>query len=125
LKLLFPHLGLVRYPIKFIIPTVFALPLLAAFGIQKLCSERDRGALQQSAVHRLSAHPFLRISVMVAALLIIILLVSRLSPYPDESWITTWQNGIERALVLALCCALVISLGRTASVQKQRWLGFA
>lgn len=37
LKQVFPAAGLMRFPIKFVVLAVFALPLLAGFGLQKWC----------------------------------------------------------------------------------------
>lgn len=44
LKAVFPAMGLMRYPVKFIVLVVFALPLLAAFGVRWLeeAGERTR-----------------------------------------------------------------------------------
>lgn len=53
LRHLIPGLGLIRYPVKFIVPTFFALPLLAALGmasIERFPPPRLRQALATAAL---------------------------------------------------------------------------
>jgi hypothetical protein len=113
---LLPLFGLVRYPIKFVVLTVFAVPLLAAFAMAWV--NRPASTALTSARRSLVV-----VATVLGAILGIILACSRWLPYPGEDWLTTMGNGLIRALWLGLALAALLGLTRTREPAKQRWLG--
>jgi len=112
-----PAFGLVRYPIKFIVPTVFALPLLAGFAVDWISQPSPT-----------AGHPHVQKWLAGAGLLVLaalagILAFSRLSPYPGESWQVTFTNGAERAGFLAFILGAVFVLAKASQLRTRRWLG--
>jgi hypothetical protein len=112
----FPPLGLARYAIKFIVLTVFALPLLAAFALKSLTQTgSDRDSIS-------------RRSLITSGLFWLIMLVAtvtfaRLAPYPDESWRVTAANALERFFFLVLFLAGVVIQLRATKPSARVWLG--
>jgi len=113
-----PWIGVMRYPVKFIALTVFAVPLLAACGLQALEStppaERRRAAGLLGGIG-------LGLAVLAAG----ILWVAHRFPRPAESWPVTGQDGAVRLAMLAgqlgcVCAGLFAHRGRTRA-----WLGAA
>lgn len=96
LKKLLPFLGFARYPVKFVVIPIFCLPLLAAAGVHWLQSRPAgrRGAL-------------LLTFGLTAAVIAAVLLVSRLFPFPNESWSVTWQSGWSRLVILLTALAIL------------------
>jgi hypothetical protein len=99
LRLCFPGLGFVRYPVKFVIFVLALAPLLAAFGLAALA-----GKTQQAG----------RVE-MIAALLMLLLVGAIValdwnSSLPEDTWRATWQSGFSRAvfLILAFLFAAVL-----------------
>jgi hypothetical protein len=89
LKTIFPPLGLVRYPVKFVVLTLFALPLLAAFGLAAWNGRQISGKRLATVLAGLGL-----------AILLIILWCWR-QPVPWEDWQVTAWNGVVRLLLLA------------------------
>jgi len=109
LKHLLPIVGLVRYPVKFILFTVFALPLLAALGL---------ASAKQPGVSFSVAKEVVRPSLFVLALMIAIAAAGRFFPYPQESWHSTCQNGLERGLFLILMVGALLLWIRAPAGRK-------
>jgi len=95
LKTLAPALGLTRFPIKFVVLTIFSLPLLAAAGIVWL-QGRPASAARRSLLVIAGG-----IAVAVAALAFYI-------PFVEDSRSVTGANGAVRLLVLAGGLALIL-----------------
>lgn len=114
---LFPAFGLARYPIKFIVPTVLALPLLAAFGIHGILRDTE------GTNHASRLKTLLWPGIFLLAVLALILAVSRFFPYPEESWQVTLINGSERAVFLMLTLGGVSLLATSALPARRSWLG--
>jgi hypothetical protein len=117
IKCVFPGIGLARYPIKFIVPTVFALPLLAAFAVKQL-----RQTPRPEPGSR-TWNPFVVSASVLLVLSAGILAFARLFPYPGESWSVTLENGAERAGFLALIIVGVSLVQRPSPAFKRAWLG--
>lgn len=97
LKHVFPFLGVMRYPIKFIVLAVFVLPLLAALAATALA----RATPPRAPVWR---RGIFGVAVAVLALIGGILWFARhhpMYPPPYDQWSATWQSGLTRALFLA------------------------
>jgi hypothetical protein len=103
-----PQLGIMRYPIKFIILPMFALPLVAGFGAKELseafAGKHERGLIRFMAVLTVA------FSVAIAA----ILWFAHGHPFPDEIWTATLRSGVTRMLLLALTFAAAFALRRPA-----------
>jgi hypothetical protein len=111
-----PALELARYPIKFIVLTVFALPLLAAFALQS--SETSKGPTDPFSQRRLILSGLFCLAALIA-----IAAVSRWFPYRDESWQVTVRNASARAAFLAVFVAAVLLQRRTTTRSTRIWLG--
>ena len=90
LKKVAPVMGFSRYPVKFIVITIFCLPLLAASGAAWLQSQADAAA-------RRALWPA---GAITALAIVCVLMVSRRFPFPGENWSVTWQSGWTRLAVL-------------------------
>ena len=98
IKRAFPLLGVMRYPIKIVVLTVFALPLLAAFALKE-----DSAA---PADARDASRRFLGVGIFVALIVAAILVYARRFPLPDETWLVTRESGVTRLVFLALILGL-------------------
>ncbi|MEW6157006.1 MAG: hypothetical protein AB1813_06210, partial [Verrucomicrobiota bacterium] len=107
---LFPALTWIRYPIKFVVLAIWALPLLAAFGVarwQRRLDPSDGG----------DRRVLIAVAVFMAAGILAILLFDAKSPFPTEDPRLTFWNGITRLVFLALTVALMMT-----QVMKPSWL---
>jgi hypothetical protein len=105
LRVCFPGLGFVRYPVKFVIVVLALVPLLAAFGVAALAGQTRQ------------AGRFELIGALVMLLLVgVIVAVDWKAPLPEDAWRATWQSGLSRAAFLVLAflftAALLCSDGR-------------
>ena len=114
-KRIVPAFGLARYPIKFLIPATFALPLLAAFGTH-WASTWDTRELKR---------PFAITGGLLLAASILILLFARFSPMPGENWHDTVANGAARILFFLLSAGTLFLLVNASNPARKQWLSFA
>jgi hypothetical protein len=100
-----PALGFMRYPIKFIFLTVFAVPLLAAFTI---------ASFRNTGTPSLGKQSCWLLSLMILSIIIIlgILWHARLYPFPYEQWTVLLNNGLFRVAFLMLIFGTVLIYGR-------------
>jgi hypothetical protein len=106
LKKFIPLFGLVRFPIKFVVVAVFALPLLAALALARwqAADGNERGRLRRC---------WIRIGLILVAAAACVVVVARLHPVPDEQWLVTCRSGVTRAALLSAVLLGVIGLART------------
>ena len=98
LRVCFPGLGLVRYPVKFVILILALAPPLAAFGFAALAGKsRPAGRFEFGSAF-----------VMLLLIGMLVWLASRL-PAAEGVWRATWQNGLARAAFLALFLLFTIA----------------
>jgi hypothetical protein len=97
---------------------MFALPLLAAFGLKWV--HQNRPASEMSARGTLIV-----VAVAVLALIVGILAFARVFPYAEESWPATIENGVGRAVFLVAIIGAVYLLQRASHSAKSVWLGVA
>jgi hypothetical protein len=118
LKCAVPAAGFLRYPIKFVVLTLFALPLLAAFGLVWL----QRRPPANDAQPRRSL-----IFVGVPLLLLIAGIVGWANwfPLPDDSWRATWQSGATRGALLVMIVATLLGFIHVRSARGRGLLGLA
>jgi Bacterial membrane protein YfhO len=109
---IFPPLGFMRYPVKFAFLTIFAIPLLAAFGVARLGTA---GPNQSRIAWRWT------LSVMMLSASVIggIIWYARIFPFPGEQWPLLLQNGLLRAVFLVLVLGLVLIYGRVQTFRLQ------
>lgn len=114
LKRIVPVFGLVRFPIKFVVATLFALPLLAAFAVARWQTATDE---ERSTESRRWMQVCLGLMVIVATLVAL----ARLVPAHNERWPTTLQSGLSRAALLG-AVALALAGMRRATGTNGLWL---
>ena len=107
LRLCFPALGLVRYPVKFVILILALAPLLAAFGFAALAGKpRPAGRFELGSA-----------LVMLLLIGMLVWLASRL-PAAEGVWRATWQNGLARAAFLALVLLFTVACLNSAGSRR-------
>jgi len=102
---IFPPLGFMRYPVKFVFLTIFAIPLLSAFGVAWLRTavpNQSRAALRSTSM----------VLLLSASIIGGIIWYAREFPFPGEQWPVLLENGLLRAVFLALVLGLVLICGR-------------
>jgi len=82
----FGVLGLMRFPIKFVVLPIFAAPLLAAYAIARLETAGDG-----------SKKPLWAIWLVVIVLMLAIVWYAAKYPLPDDDWAATGRNALARA----------------------------
>lgn len=103
-KTIFPLAGMARYPIKFVILSAFAVPLLVAFAVARL---------QADAVLSSKLPRSLLLCGGVALLLIVFLLwFAHAHPFPYDQWEPTLKSGLSRAALLVTILGLLLWLCR-------------
>ena len=93
-----PFMGLTRYPIKFVVVAIFCLSMLAGAGAAWLQT-------QTFAAIRFALQP---LAGLLALGVVATLAVARWFPFPTDSWIDTWHNGLGRLLVLVVGVGLFL-----------------
>jgi hypothetical protein len=104
LKDVVPGLGIMRYPIKFIVPVAVLLPILAGYGF--------RGILRREATAR-------GIAVTVAALATVTIAALALNsrfPRPGENLQITWTSGAQSLGVLMITALALVWHAHTRRV---------
>ncbi|MEO8426403.1 MAG: hypothetical protein ABI651_04745, partial [Verrucomicrobiota bacterium] len=106
-----PQIGVMNFPIKFVIPIVFSVPLLAAFTLQRLAlatPEAVRGLWRGMAALGLG----------LVALVGMILWISYQYPVAKGEWRATWPNGLARVFFLAVTLTLLLGSVRLMTWKK-------
>jgi hypothetical protein len=118
LKQVVPAIGFARYPIKFVALPVFAIPLLAAYGLSSLQSGSPESSRRGQ-----------RSLILMGGLLLLAaggtLWAARCFPKPEESWRLTWQSALSRMLFLAGFIAAVCGLLRARTPRLRGLLALA
>jgi hypothetical protein len=116
LKWLVPSLGWVRFPIKWVVVTVFALPLLAAFGLAwwRTPFAPGRSGLRRSLVQ-------VGLTLLVAVMVVVAFALW--FPFPKEDLRTTLWSGGSRAVLLVLVLAAFFGWARARTPRQAGWLG--
>ncbi len=114
---IFPPIGLMRYPIKLIIPLTAIFPLLAAWALAAL--------LRREAVRRTSWLKGLgAVAVAMLGCIGFLLWFSRRFPLNAEPWMDTALNGLGRSGILITTLATLVLLAGATAPRRRRALGF-
>ena len=113
LRRLAPQLGFMRFPVKFLIITNFALPLLASFAVARLVERRHRGL--QSIL--------LAVTGGVSILVFGIVWFAHGHPAHSENWHATLWSGLARVMLLGLFVGLLTLFGRLTRQNTLRATG--
>jgi hypothetical protein len=108
LKQVFTVADLMRFPIKFVVLAVFALPLLAAFGLQKWCGSR-RGARLRVV------HPLSIVIPGLLGLLAGVVAWACWRPVEPGDGAVTFQNALARIAFLLAAGGALAALCRSCS----------
>jgi len=110
-----PALGLMRYPVKFVMMTTFTLPLLAACGLGwfRVCQARD---------HVAALKLLLVMGGSLCAVGMVALFIAGRHPDPSLGFSAILANSFARCVFLILICGCIGALGRAGNVAGQRWL---
>lgn len=117
-KRAFPLLGIMRYPIKLVVLTVFALPLLAAFGLRM----RDEPVQSDT---RSFARIILGTAILFLLLIVAILSFAHRFPLADETWSVTFRSGLSRAVLLIMILGAAWAVTRAQSARTVGLAGLA
>src|SRR5205814_708152 len=100
LKQLFPPVGAMRYPVKFIMLASVVWPLLSAYGLREVCDSTNRNRIENWRILRAE---------WLACVAVIAFLVWFAYRYPagSEPWLTTANNGLVRIFLLTLLAGLL------------------
>lgn len=96
-----PQLSLMTYPVKYVAFTIFAVPLLSAFGIQ--------GWLNEEQGRRTTRWRLFTVAVLLLVLIAGIIFWARSSPLPNEDPAATTFNGLSRAGFVMLVTLLLLA----------------
>ena len=103
-KRLVPGMALIRYPIKFILPIAFALPLLAAFGWVELCCDNSEKPKDKS--RRLIGI----LAAVMSLVIVCVLLYDAVAGHSFDSLLL--QNAVTRLVILLTSVFIVYRLCR-------------
>ena len=107
-----PGLGVMRYPVKFIVLPVFILPLLAAFALAGGGEDQPRKFRNQVA--------FLWLALLVSA--IAALGFAWKFPLPECDWSATWRNTAVRAIFFTAILGGLVLMRQNLRASLRRWL---
>jgi hypothetical protein len=117
LRWLVPQLSMITNPVKFITLAIFAVPLLAAYALERMQSG-------QPVAIELRKRMWLFGTIMLG-LIAAILVWARLYPFPPDEVSVTLGNGLERAGFLVSEVGLLFILLRSREETLQRVLPLA
>ncbi|MBI4324423.1 MAG: hypothetical protein HY674_04095 [Chloroflexi bacterium] len=112
-----PVLGFIRFPIKFVVLVVFALPLLAAGAMRRLADS-------SATTWKTEFHISLSLWSSLVALAGFLIWFAREYPQyeaPYDHWDATWRNGLVRLLFLSLIVGVALAVPKV-SRSRAKWL---
>jgi len=125
LSLLVPQLSLITNPVKFVLPAVFAAPVLAGGALARIGRSRDLELVANRSEGRQFERRLVAITGILIAVIVVILLVARQFPFPEDNYPATLRNGLSRVVLLVACLALLILFARNSSVRRRSLLSLA
>ncbi|MDB6068422.1 MAG: hypothetical protein JWR26_4630 [Pedosphaera sp.] len=117
IRAVFPQMGFMRYPIKFVVLALFALPLLAAYGVSWFQSNANDSSRPNRSMAAIAG--------VLIGLVALILFVAWKHPKDWQNWPVLWHNGAWRAAFLILIMAVLIRLRSEKDFKRQMLLGLS
>ncbi|HEV7924006.1 MAG TPA: YfhO family protein [Verrucomicrobiae bacterium] len=114
LKRAVPILGFIRFPVKFLILTVFCLALLAGAGAAWLQKQSP------DAVRRSCSGP----GIVIGLIVLLVLAVAFWFPFASDSWSAVWPNALGRLAFLLTGLALLTLIFRSNATSQRALLSF-
>jgi hypothetical protein len=114
LKRAVPLLGFIRFPVKFIILTVFCLALLAGAGA---------AWLQKQSLEVVRRSCF-ELGTMIGLVVLLVLALAYWFPFPSDSWSAVWPNALGRLAFLLPGLALLTLIFKTKTTRSRALLSF-
>jgi hypothetical protein len=114
LKRIVPLLGFIRFPVKFVILTMFCVALLAAAG----------AAWLQTQPLEIVRRSLLAPGVMIGLVVLLILAVEHWFPFPSDWWSAVWPNALGRLAFLVVGLALLMLVSRAYRRQARALFAF-
>ena len=114
LKRLVPLLGFIRFPVKFIILTVFCLALLAGAGAAWLQTQSPE------IVRRCCSW----LGTIIGLAVLLVLALEREFPLPSDSWSAVWPNALGRLAFLLAGLAVLTLVFKTKTTRARALLSF-
>jgi hypothetical protein len=109
-----PLLGFIRFPVKFIILTVFCLALLAGAGAAWLQTQSPE------VVRRSCSGP----GTMIGLVVLLVLALAYWFPFPSDSWSAVWPNALGRLAFLLPGLAVLTLVFKTQTTPGRALLSF-
>lgn len=110
-KAVLPQIGFMRYPIKFIVLAVFAVPLLAGIAVRRIQEGGEDAARVRKALKA--------VAVILLVLLAIIIGIAWRCPMEGGDWPKTWHSALLRVVFLLLVPGTLIALAKAAEPKLQ------
>lgn len=110
LRKMCPALGFMNFPIKFVVPVLFCLPLLGAFGVAQWQRE-PRNAWRT----------LMLVAVLLTSMIPILIAVDASASDHGVNWRVTLENGLTRLLLLFGTVAAFYGRSRARSLRTQRF----
>jgi hypothetical protein len=114
LKRVVPLLGFIRFPVKFIILTIFCVALLAGAGAAWLQTQPPE-AIRPSLFAP---------GAMIGLMVLLVLAVAYWLPFPSDWWSAVWPNALGRLAFLVAGLAVLALVCRTQRTQARAFLAF-
>jgi hypothetical protein len=114
-RALTPAVGVMRYPIKFVVLAGFAVPLLAAFGIREMLQIWDN--VGQPVWAKAFA-----VTALLSLLAGVTIMVAKVHPFSEEVWTTTFRSGATRVVYLLAALAVAFVQTRNRKPRERRIL---
>jgi hypothetical protein len=114
IKRLFSQIGFMRFPVKFVFPAVFAIPLLAAFAVREMVHAAGENICE-------NARRLFFIGSVFLVCIALALWVAHRDPGGQPPWTVILGNGLTRVTFVVLILGAFYALTKTAT-NRTRWL---
>ena len=114
IKRFFSQIGFMRFPIKFVFPAIFSIPLLAAFAVREML-HAGRGKIRENARRLFS------IGFVFLLFITIALRIAQRNPGEQPPWTVIKENGLTRGAFLLVILGAFYALTKGVT-NRTRWL---
>jgi hypothetical protein len=112
IKSIFPLVGIARFPVKFTILTAFLVPLLAAWGIERVQTSLNNNSRRSLAI----------VASTILFFMAALLWFARQFPFPFDNWNATAWNALCRAALMLILLGGIFLLAKIKSGRAQVFL---